>query len=166
VRCTQGARPHARRHAQVSSVEGAPATQQQEHQQQQQQHQQAFPARVLDVARHPYRDLIATSAVSSLQLEFYLFSRRTLLLLALGLPRRALDAAAVFLARMRAWLRRAYDADWDVVDAWCVAAALEVVAAGHGCAAVFAGEVSAPDRVAMSARQAELCVAAPERGGG
>ena len=120
------------------------------------QHLQAFPARVLDVTRFLFRDLVATSAVSHLQLAGYLFSRRVLLLLALGLPRLAAKTAVAFIARTRVELRAAYDADWDVVDAWVVAAALELVAATHGCAAVFASSVSASDRVAMSACQADM----------
>jgi len=120
------------------------------------QHQQAFPARILDVSRFPFRDLIATSAVSHLQVVGYLFSRRMLLLLALGLPWRASQVAQKFMLNMRKSLKRAYDVDLDVIDAWTVASSLELVAAGHGCAAVFSSSVSASARVALSACQADM----------
>ena len=79
------------------------------------QHHQAFPARILDVSRFPFRDLIATSAISHLQLIGYLFSRRMLLLFAMGLPRRALQVAVQFMSSVKRLLRRAYDVNLDVV---------------------------------------------------
>lgn len=116
----------------------------------------ALPARILDVTRLPFRELIGTSAISSHQLQLYLLSRRLLLLLQMGRPTKALELCVGELPTLVHVLRRTYASSESAVDAWLLAASLELVAAGHACAAVNAFEVASHERVALCLAQATL----------
>ncbi|KAH9255112.1 hypothetical protein BASA81_006871 [Batrachochytrium salamandrivorans] len=95
------------------------------------------PSRIFEVNRLPFTEMILGCSITSLQLEFYLFTRIVLCDLAQNDSIQAVITGLDFLRHAQVELKHEYVGEDTLIDLWLLSTSLEIVGAGHACANEF-----------------------------